>query len=59
MCEKIYGIEEPFSYDTKVLPQNLQTARLLLGYDHFQPISSKSSENYSWDNSAEIKYNFN
>lgn len=58
-CGKIYGIDEPTSYETRVIPQNVRNARLLLGYDQFQPLSSKSAEKYPWDNSPEIKYNFN
>lgn len=58
MGTKCTEIEEPPSYEPKILPENVENARTLLGYDNFKKLSSNSATKYPWEDAPDIKYNF-
>lgn len=48
-----YKIDEPPSYETNIVPKNIQNARQLLGYDNFQTVGvvkgAATKNKYPWE----------
>ncbi|KAG5876734.1 hypothetical protein JTB14_028608 [Gonioctena quinquepunctata] len=42
-------IEEPPSYELKIVPTNFKNARSILGYDNFQKLSPNGTKKYAWE----------
>ncbi|CAG9860353.1 unnamed protein product [Phyllotreta striolata] len=63
-CKGAFKIPEPDSYEPKVTPSNVNSARSILGYDNIKilpkyPDGKENRRSYPWEmESDEVKHNF-